>query len=105
LTAQRELARRNAELVRLNEQKNMLLGIAAHDLRNPIAAIYSCSEFLLSETNNFDPDQLEMLRAVQGSSEFMLRLIEDVLHLSRMESRARSSCESSASIPAGSVWE
>ncbi len=29
-TSQRELARRNAELARLDEQKNQFLGIAAH---------------------------------------------------------------------------
>jgi signal transduction histidine kinase len=86
LTAQRELARRNAELIRLNEQKNQLLGIAAHDLRNPIAVIYTCSDFLLSEPKNFDPGQLEMLRCARASSEFMLQLIEDVLQFSTIES-------------------
>src|SRR5690349_103464 len=37
-TTQRQLAKRNAELRWLNEQKNVLLGMAAHDLRNPLAA-------------------------------------------------------------------
>src|SRR5215469_8436381 len=86
ITAQRELVRRNAELTRLNEQMNQLLGIAAHDLRNPLAAIYTCSEYLLSEPKNLETAQIEMLRAVETSSMFMLGLIEDILHLSRMES-------------------
>ena len=86
IRAQRELARRNAELTRINEEKNQLLGIAAHDLRSPLAAIYSCSEFLLDEPPNLNEDQLEMLRAVKTSSLYMLQLIEDILHLSRMES-------------------
>lgn len=86
ITAQRELARRNAELTRSNEEKNQLLGVAAHDLRNPLAAIYSCSEFLLDESKHLDDDSLEMLRAVKTSSLYMLQLIEDILHLSRMDS-------------------
>lgn len=86
VTAQRELARRNAELMRLNEQKNHLLGVAAHDLRNPLGAIYSCSEYLLDELKNLNDDQLKMLRSIKASSEFMLALIEDILNLARMES-------------------
>jgi signal transduction histidine kinase len=86
ITAQRELARRNGELVRLNEQKNQLLGVAAHDLRNPLGAIYSCSEYLLDELKNLDGDQLEMLQFIKTSSQFMLDLIEDILHLAQMES-------------------
>lgn len=86
ITAQRELARRNAELIRLNEQKNQLLGMAAHDLRNPLGAIFSCSEYLLDELKNLSADQLEMLRGIKSSSEFMLALIEDILNLSRIES-------------------
>ncbi|MGO9056153.1 MAG: sensor histidine kinase [Candidatus Binataceae bacterium] len=84
-TAQRELARRNAELVRLNEQKNHLLGVAAHDLRNPLGAIFVSSEYLLDELKHLSDDQLEMLRAIKSSSEFMLQLIEDILHLAKLE--------------------
>lgn len=36
VTSQRELARTVAELRRLNEYKDELLGMAAHDLRNPL---------------------------------------------------------------------
>lgn len=86
VTAQRELARSNAGLIRLNEQKNQLLGMAAHDLRNPLGAIFSCSEYLLDELKNLSDDQLEMLSAIKSSSEFMLQLIEDILNLSRIES-------------------
>ena len=44
----RELHKKNAELETLNNQKNHFLGIAAHDLRNPIGIILSYSSFLLS---------------------------------------------------------
>jgi two-component system, OmpR family, sensor kinase len=86
VTAQRELARSNADLIRLNEQKNQLLGMAAHDLRNPLSAISLCSEYLLDELVNLPADQLEMLSTIKSASEFMLRLIEDILDLSKIES-------------------
>jgi two-component system, OmpR family, sensor kinase len=81
VTMQRELARRNAELTRVAEQKNQLLGVAAHDLRNPLAVIYSSSDFLLSEQRNFDADQIEMMSAIKTSSLYMLQLIEDILRI------------------------
>ena len=37
VTLQRELNQKNRELERLNAQKNQLLGMVAHDLRNPLA--------------------------------------------------------------------
>jgi signal transduction histidine kinase len=86
VTAQRELARRNSELTRLNEEKNHFLGVATHDLRNPLAAIYSSSEFLLSQSDRLDSEQVEILSAIKNSSLFMLQLVEDLLHLSQIES-------------------
>ena len=46
----RELHKKNADLTKLNELKNRFLGMAAHDLRHPIGAIASYSEFLSEET-------------------------------------------------------
>ena len=43
---QRELTRKNIELERLNVLKNKFLGMAAHDLRNPIGVIMGFSDFL-----------------------------------------------------------
>jgi signal transduction histidine kinase len=86
INAQRELARTNSELIRLNQQKNQLLGMAAHDLRNPLSAISLCSEYLINELTNLPADQLEMLSTIKASSEFMLWLIEDILDLSKIES-------------------
>ena len=46
---QRELMKKNHELAQLNQQKNYFLGMAAHDLRSPLGAIVSYSEFLLDQ--------------------------------------------------------
>jgi signal transduction histidine kinase len=41
----RGLQKSNAELVRLNQLKNQMLGMAAHDLRGPLGVIMSYGEF------------------------------------------------------------
>lgn len=85
-TSQRELARRNAELGRLNEQKNQFLGIAAHDLRNPLEVILTYSQFLLDEASGrLEPEQVEFVEAIRSSSEFMLSLVENLLDLAQIE--------------------
>lgn len=85
-TAQRELARKNAELARLNEQKNQFLGFASHDLRNPLEVILTYSEFLLEDAaSSLVPEQIEFIHTIRASSEQMLRLVEELLDVSRIE--------------------
>ena len=85
-TAQRELAKKNAELARLNDQKNQFLGIAAHDLRNPLDVILTYSRFLLdAAAPRLTREQVEFVHTIRSSSEFMLRLVNDLLDISRIE--------------------
>jgi len=84
---QRELTRKNAELERLNQLKNEFLGMAAHDLRSPLAIVMSYAEFLLQEKDDvLALEHREFLEIIYNSSEFMLRLIEDLLDVSQIES-------------------
>jgi signal transduction histidine kinase len=85
-TAQRDLAKSNAELGHLNRQKNELLGIAAHDLRNPLQVILTYSQFLIDEAaGSLDPEHLEFVRTIHSSSRFMLHLVDDLLDVARIE--------------------
>ena len=85
--AQRELAKQNFELERLSRLKTQFLGMAAHDLRNPIGHIISFSDLLREEAADvLNPEQLEFLTIIQSSSEFMLHLIDDFLDVSSIES-------------------
>ena len=85
--AQRELTKKNLELERANKLTNQFLGMAAHDLRNPIGAIRSFSNLLLDPTVPVTPErQQDFLERIRGSSEFMLALINDILDLSAIES-------------------
>ena len=84
---QRELAKKNRELDELNKLKNQFLGIAAHDLRNPLSVILGFSALMLEEEEaNLSEDQIMMLDSILTSSEFMLRLINNLLDVSAIES-------------------
>jgi signal transduction histidine kinase len=83
---QREMAKKNAELKELNEQKNHLLGMAAHDLRNPLGIILSYSEFLESEAAAvLSEQQREFVTTIKDTSEFMLRMVTDLLDVTAIE--------------------
>lgn len=85
--AQRELAKKNAALAALNEQKNRLLGMAAHDLRNPLGVIMSYAKFLDRMAGaRLDDKERQFVAQIGKSSEFMLRLLEDLLDVSQIES-------------------
>ncbi len=84
---QRELTKKNIELEKLNEEKNRFLGIAAHDLRNPLNAIQMYSEFLSDEASEvLTPEQIEFVSIIHSSSQFMLRLVNDLLDVAKIES-------------------
>ena len=85
----RELQKNNIQLDQLNKLKNQFLGMAAHDLRNPISTIMMFSELVLesepSEYNISEPLQ-KILKVIKNSSEFMLRLLEELLDVVKIES-------------------
>lgn len=86
-TAQRELARRSARLEQLNREKNELLGMAAHDLRNPLAVSLGLAEHLLRDARGaLRPNHLEMLEHIRASSEHMLVLVDELLDFAKIES-------------------
>ncbi|HVG24307.1 MAG TPA: HAMP domain-containing sensor histidine kinase [Thermoanaerobaculia bacterium] len=86
VTAQRELARTIAELQRLNAYKDELLGMAAHDLRNPLNANAAFIAFLLHDSESFGDDAKTLLERLHTNSEYMLRLVDDVLDFAAIQS-------------------
>jgi signal transduction histidine kinase len=81
----RQLHQKNAQLKRLNEEKNRFLGMAAHDLRKPIGLVMSYSEFLIDEAETLDDEQMQFLRTINNSCTFMKRLVDDFLDVSAIE--------------------
>lgn len=74
-------------LIELNDVKNRFLGMAAHDLRNPLASIRGFSDLLLGEAvGPINEDQREFLTLIREVSQDMLVLLNDLLDVSVIES-------------------
>ncbi len=85
--AKRELTKKNLQLMDLGEEKNRFLGMAAHDLRNPLHIISSYGELLNMElTGKVGADYIEMIDTIRQTSKFMLDLVNNLLDISKMES-------------------
>ncbi len=84
-----DLKRTNNELTHLNNTKNEFLGIAAHDLRNPLTAIIGYIDLILEDMNSehLDKELIKKdLNTVLKSAQQMVQLITDLLDISAIES-------------------
>ncbi|KAF1083439.1 MAG: sensor histidine kinase [Candidatus Rifleibacterium amylolyticum] len=74
-------------LRQLNDMKNKFLGIAAHDLRSPLAAVQSYSDLLADPDTIADEERKEfILNRIKAVTTRMLNLINDLLDISAIES-------------------
>jgi len=85
-TLEREMVKKNVELAKLNEQKDRILGVVAHDLRNPLGVILTYSEFLEAEASDvLNAEQRQFVAAIKETSEFMLHMVTDLLDITAIE--------------------
>ncbi len=66
------------ELEDRNKEKDRILGIVAHDLRNPIAAISSLIT-ILEEEHEYAPEQEQILELMQNACTNSIELINEIL--------------------------
>jgi signal transduction histidine kinase len=87
LEEKRKTVEENNDLLnKLNKQKDDFLGIAAHDLRNPIGAIIQFSDLLLESGQQFPKDQTdEFINIIKDSGQFSLALLNDLLDINKIE--------------------
>ena len=83
---QRKLMERNRELEVLYNERTRWLGMANHDLRNPLSGILANCELLIGDAAMFSEDHRKLLKSIYSSSQFMLGLLNDVLDISAIES-------------------
>lgn len=77
----------NEKLKRLDELKNAFLGIAAHDLRNPLANIQMIADLLISDKTSLSVDEsYELVAEIHQQTEYMLNLLTDILDVTHIES-------------------
>ncbi len=82
-----EKSRLYRQLVKLNELKNRFLGIAAHDLRNPIGVIKGYLDLLsLEMVGPLNREQMGFVALMKETAGGMLNMINDLLDVSAIES-------------------
>lgn len=90
---EREVAHRetleqaNAALARLNHDKNAIMGVAAHDLKNPGSMIVGYVELLKSHLMDWPKEkQMEKLEHVRRLAQRILDIIGNLLDINTIES-------------------
>jgi signal transduction histidine kinase len=78
-----DLASANERLVHLNNEKNEFLGIAAHDLKNPLTVILGCAE--MAEMTHDQAQVHKYLGNIAGSANRMRDLITNLLDVNAIE--------------------
>lgn len=83
IEAQRTLVE---QLSQANAAKNQLLGMAAHDLRNPLASVRALAGLLQEDVAGaLNADQRDLVVTIQEASQSMLTLVNELLDTSVLE--------------------
>lgn len=80
-----ELEEKNKALVELQSLRDSLTQMVVHDLKNPLTGIMGCSELLLTTSDNLSERQLSIMKKMDESASTILKMITDILDISRIE--------------------
>jgi signal transduction histidine kinase/CheY-like chemotaxis protein len=82
----RQVEIRRREIEKLNELKSDFLASMSHELRTPLNSIMGFSDLLIQgRAGTLSPRQQEFVGHVKGAADHLLKLINDVLDLSRID--------------------
>jgi signal transduction histidine kinase len=75
------------DMARLIKQKNFMIGVAAHDLRNPLVSIRGFSDLLGDKSiGELNETQKEFVSLISNTANDLLKLLEQLLDLSAISS-------------------
>jgi two-component system sensor histidine kinase/response regulator len=85
---ERQLIDRTQTLIELNQQKNLFLGIAAHDLKNPLSAIQGYAQMIKSDFDEMPKKEIiEIVDKIDTISHHMFELVTSLLDVNAIEVR------------------
>ncbi len=79
----KKLRQANRKLKKLDKTKSEFVSIASHQLRTPLTAIKGYAAMLIDDSKN--PEEKQALRQIYFSNERLIKLVNDLLNLSRIE--------------------
>lgn len=81
---QRDLQKKNHMLEQTIKERDRYVGMAAHDLRNPLGAVSGIASLLLEgEFGELNDEQSEYLQMMKNSAEHMLEIVGQMLEISK----------------------
>jgi signal transduction histidine kinase/ligand-binding sensor domain-containing protein len=84
------LEMKNKELLELNNEKNYLVSVVAHDLRNPLGSLRGYATYLKEEKNLSSVEYAEVLTAMEQAAQHGLDLISRILDIEAIERKTLS---------------
>lgn len=69
----------------IDRERADFLAVVSHEMRTPLTSIISFSELLRGEAGGLSPDGLRFLGIIERNADRLLRLIDDLLMLNRLE--------------------
>lgn len=89
-----QLEKNNATLLELNQEKDKILSIAAHDLRNPVSAVKSITHLIEGEEAVKNSQEVKTLLALMAkASDSAMELINEILILAKLKSAVDNKME------------
>ena len=86
LANEAELEKSNAEMAKLNEEKDRFFSIIAHDLRNPFSGLLGMTDLMYKSFEVFEKEELiEMMESVYDTVRNIYKFLEDLLEWSRAQ--------------------
>jgi len=82
-----QIIRQKQALEELNEEKNHLMGIIAHDLRNPLSSTLSLAHLLESESESFSEDHAICIKGIIRALNRMCDMVDRILDVKALENK------------------
>ena len=82
-----QIRKQKESLEELNEEKNHLMAIIAHDLRNPLASTLSLADLLRSESETFSEDQVICINGIIKALHRMSDMVQRILDVRTIEAK------------------
>jgi signal transduction histidine kinase len=100
----RELQQRTQAVQRLSEEKSRLMGVVAHDLRNPLTIVAGNAQILAGD-ETLDEEQRDSANEILTTTRYMIRLVNEILDAAKYEEGAGLQLDRRPVMPGQAVRE
>ena len=82
-----EIESSNRKLIELNDEKNNIIGIVAHDLKNPLTSAFTMANILKSDSDSLEEEQKQCVEVIEKSVNRMNNMINRLLDIRKIEDK------------------